>query len=108
MDEPTDLAKFSVIVPFMRTSFIASGGFKRDNLVIPPYADKLWNNYWFWDEGFFQWEEDLFLIQVGVKQHSIGPGNIYRLFVDGKGFSYPSFFSRKYGKFGVETLWGGP
>lgn len=106
-DKPTDLTKFSVIVPFIDVSFTASGGFKRDNLVIPPYADKLWYNYWYWDEGFVQWEEDLFLIQVGVKQHSIGPGNIYKLFVDGKGFSYPSFFYRKYGKFRVEVLWGG-
>ncbi|MFN3283889.1 MAG: hypothetical protein ACK40Q_06600, partial [Pseudothermotoga sp.] len=105
--KPTDLTKFSVIVPFMDVSFTASGGFKRDNLVIPPYADKLWYNYWYWDEGFVQWKEDLFLIQAGVKQHSIGPGNIYKLFVDEKGFSYPSYFFRNYGKLRVEILWGG-
>lgn len=106
-DQPTDLAKFSVIVPFMGTSFTASGGFKRDNQVIPPYADDLWYNYWYWDEGFFEWKNDIFLIQAGVKGHSIGPGNIYKLFVDEGDFSYPSIYYGSFGKFRVETLWGG-
>lgn len=106
-DKPIDLAKFSVIVPFMGASFTASGGFKRDNLVIPPYADKLWYNYWYWDEGFFEWKNDIFSIQAGVKQHSIGPGNIYKLFVSENGFSYPSIRYESFGKFRVEILWGG-
>lgn len=107
-DQPADLAKFSVVVPFMGASFTASGGFKRDNQVTPPYADKLWYNYWYWDEGFFEWKNNLFLIQVGVKEHSVGPGNIYKLFVAENGFSYPSAHSvATFSKFKVETLWGG-
>lgn len=107
---PTDMAKFGVVVPFMGTSFTASGGFKRDNIVIPPegYAEQLWNNYWFWDEGYFEWKNDQLLIEAGVKQHSVGPGEIYKLFVAENGFSYPSVHSiATLGRFRVETLWGG-
>lgn len=107
-DKPTDLAKFSVVVPFIGTTFTASGGFKRDNQVIPPYAEKLWYNYWYWDEGYFEWKNEFFSVEAGVKQNSVGPGQIYKLFVAENGFSYPSVHSiATLGRFTVETLWGG-
>lgn len=106
-EQPTDLAKFSVIVPFMEVSFTASGGFKRDNQVIPPYADTLWYNYWYWDEGFLEWENDYLSIQAGVKQHSVGPGKIYKLFVRENGFSYPSFRYQALDRFRIDILWAG-
>ncbi|AEH50527.1 hypothetical protein [Pseudothermotoga thermarum] len=107
-DQPTDQTKYGVVVPFMGTTFIASGGFRRDNIVIPPYSDSLWNNYWYFDEGFFSYSNEFLELEVGVKQHPVGPGEIYKLFVEEKGYSYPSIKSvGKIGRFRVETLWGG-
>ncbi len=107
-DQPTDQTRYNVIVPFMGMTFTASGGFRRDNLIFPPYSDFLWNNYWYWDEGFFSYSNEFLELEVGVKQHSVGPGTIYKLFVEENGYSYPSIKSvGKIGKFRVETLWGG-
>lgn len=109
-DQPTDSTKYSVMIPFMGTYFTASGGFRRDNIVIliPPYADVLMNNYWYWDEGFFSWSNNVFTFEVGVKENHAGPGQVYQLFVSENGFSYPSIHSvAEIGKFRVETLWGG-
>lgn len=103
-----DSTRYRVIVPFMGASFTASGGFKRDNIVFPPYSDVLMNNYWYWDEAFFSWLSDNFSIEVGVKEHEIGCGNFYHLFLDDNSVSYPSVHSSaKIGRFNVETLWGG-
>ncbi len=108
--QPADETKYGVIIPVMGGIFKASGGFRRDNIVIPPYSDFLWNNYWFWDDGFFSYSNQFLEFEIGVKRHSIGPGRIYKLFVEEKGFSYPSVHFNVKGiekYFRVETLWGG-
>ncbi|MGJ8455159.1 hypothetical protein ACSFC1_07645 [Pseudothermotoga sp. U03pept] len=107
-DKPTDVIKFTVNVSSFNVEFTTSGGFKRDNLVIPPYADKLWNNYWYFDEGFLSWSYGQMGVQLGVKRNSAGPGNTYKLFLEEKDFSYPTVRLLASGeKFKVETLWGG-
>jgi len=110
-EDPTDLIQGRLVSPLMGGNFIASGGFKRDNYVIPPYADILHNNYWFWNEGYYSYESNLFNLDIGLKQNSAGPGNIYKLFVDDNSdFSYPTLniiVQGAQGKVKVENLWGG-
>lgn len=110
-EDPTDLIQGRLVSPLMGGNFIASGGFKRDNYVIPPYADILHNNYWFWNEGYYSYESNLFNLDIGLKQNSAGPGNIYKLFVDDNSdFSYPTLniiAQGAQGKVKVENLWGG-
>lgn len=103
-----DWLKFRLTVPFMGTKFVASGGFKKDNLIFPPYSENLKGHYWYWDEGYFKYQDKVLDIDAGVKQNKVGPGQIYNLFVSENGFSYPTI--RVVGRteqLVVETLWGG-
>lgn len=110
-EDPTNLIQGRLISPLVGGNFMASGGFKRDNYVIPPYADILHNNYWFWNEGYYSYESNLFNLDIGLKQNSAGPGNIFKLFVDDNSdFSYPTLniiVQGAQGKVKVENLWGG-
>ncbi|AJC73279.1 hypothetical protein AJ81_02620 [Pseudothermotoga hypogea DSM 11164 = NBRC 106472] len=103
-----DSIKFRLIVPLMGTEFIASGGFRKDNIVTPPYGDFLRGHYWYWDEGYFKYRGQNIEVDVGVKKNTVGPGEFYNLFLSEKDFSYPTvrvtwfYLSRK---ISVETLW---
>ncbi len=109
--QPTDLILLKTEVPFLDGKLIASGGFKRDNIITPPYSDILLNNYWFWNEGYLFYQKENFITEIGLKQNSIGPGNIYKLFIDNNsGFSYPTINFIVLvgdGKIKLENLWGG-
>lgn len=105
-----DSIKFRLTVPFVGTEFVASGGFRRDNIVTPPYSDFLKNHYWYWDEGYFRYHSQNLEVDVGVKQNKVGPGEFYNLFLSEKGFSYPTArvsWIDPAKKMSVETLWAG-
>ncbi|MBC7117312.1 MAG: hypothetical protein H5T93_09835, partial [Pseudothermotoga sp.] len=109
-EQIVDSIKFGLVVPFMGTNFRASGGFVRDNTVIPPYAEFLKNHYWYWDEGYFEYRGQNLQIDVGVKQNRVGPGSFYNLFLSENGFSYPTVrvsWKDETQKIAVETLWAG-
>lgn len=107
-----DSIKFRLTVPFMGTEFIASGGFRRDNVVTPPYSDFLKGHYWYWDEGYFSYQTQNIKVDVGVKKNTVGPGEFYNLFLSEKEFSYPTvrvlaLLTGQTSKISVETLWAG-
>ncbi len=109
-EQIVDSIKFGLVVPFMGTNFRASGGFVRDNTVVPPYAEFLKNHYWYWDEGYFEYRGQNLQIDVGVKQNRVGPASFYNLFLSENGFSYPTVrvsWKDETQKIAVETLWAG-
>ncbi|WP_461767719.1 capsule assembly Wzi family protein [Pseudothermotoga sp.] len=107
-----DATKFRLSVPFFDSKFIASGGFRKDNIVFPPYSEALKGHYWYWDEGYFEYRGKTLEFDIGVKQNKVGPGQFYNLFVSDNGFSYPTVrvkakIDSTMGPWTVETLWGG-
>ncbi|MEN3009308.1 hypothetical protein [Pseudothermotoga sp.] len=103
-----DLTKFRLSVPFLTGRLITSGGFKKDNVIFPPYSEVLKGHYWYWDEGYFEYRSKILEVDLGVKQNKVGPGQFYNLFVSDNGFSYPTARMKVKGRsWMVETLWGG-
>ncbi|WP_448524027.1 hypothetical protein [Pseudothermotoga sp.] len=109
-EKVSDSIKFRLIVPFMGTEFVASGGFRKDNIVTPPYSDFLKGHYWYWDEGYFKYRGQSIEVDVGAKQNKVGPGEFYNLFLSEKQFSYPTvrvLLTGQTRRIFVETLWAG-